>query len=151
MIPNARGWNMSQGLIEVSVFAIVFLGVWLIYDQGGGEEIPARKRGRVFQIEQYSPPVRAVLEYRNQQGAVNTFPVKIARTFYYPDGRVCLRGYYNPFGAKPRSFRVDNIISVATLDGQYIDRRLFLTEELKIPSHLLPKAPLRSVSLQPAA
>lgn len=138
--------------MEITAFFIVFLAVWLIYEFGGGEEIPARKLGRVFQIEQYNPPICVVLEYRQQQGVAQKLPVKIARTFYYPDGTVCLRGYDQPLGIKPKSYRVDNIISVYTTDGEYIDRRLFLTDVLKIPSHLLPKAPQRSAmpSLAPA-
>lgn len=140
-------------MLEIGVFLVVFAAVWVIYELGGGEEIPARKLGRVFQLEQYNPAISAVLEYRNQQGVVNKLPLKIARSYYYPDGHVCLRGYYHPFGAKPRSFRVDNIISVTTIGGEYIDRRLFLTDVLKIPAHLLPKAPLRSIipPLAPAA
>ncbi len=144
---------MSSEFLEVSVFLIVFLAVWVIYEMGGGEEIPGRKRGRVFQIEQYNPAIGVVLEYRDHQGGAKKLAAKIARSFYYPDGRVCLRGYDHPLGVKPKSFRVDNIISVTSLDGDYIDRRLFLTEYLRIPSHLLPKAPLRSVipPLAPAA
>jgi hypothetical protein len=144
---------MTQDLLEIGVFLLVFVAVWVIYEMGGGEEIPGRKLGRVFQLQQYSPAVSVVLEYRSKQGVALKLPVKIARSFYYPDGRVCLRGYDHPFGIKPKSYRVDNIISVATPGGEYIDRRLFLTDVLKIPAHLLPKAPLRSVipPLAPAA
>lgn len=136
---------MTQDLLEIGAFLLVFLAVWAIYELGGGEEIPARKLGRVFQLEQYNPAVSVIFEYRTKHGAALRIPVKIARSFYYPDGTVCLRGYDHPFGIKPKSFRVNNVISITSLGGDYIDRRLFLTDVLKIPSHLLPKAPLRSI------
>jgi hypothetical protein len=144
---------MSANLIEIAAFATVFLGVWVIYEMGGGEEIPSRtKRGTIVLIEQYTPAITAMLEYRNAKGVTRHLRVKIARAFHTPDGYVYLRGYYLPSGIKPRSFRVDRIISVAALDGAITDRRLFLTGVLKIPSHHLPRAPLRSAHpMVPAA
>jgi len=136
---------MSANLIEIAAFILVFGAVWVIYEIGGGEEIPARtKRGSVVLIEQYNPAIKAMLEYRNAKGETHRLHVKIARSFHTPGGYVFLRGYYLPSGMKPRSFRVDRIVSVATLDGAITDRRLFLTGVLKIPSHHLPNAPLRS-------
>ena len=144
---------MSTNAIEIAAFVAVFAAVWLIYELGGGEEIPARaKRGSVYQLDNYSPAIRAVLDYVNEDGERRRHRIKIARSIYFPDGRICLRGYYVPFGARPHSFRVDRIVAVAAPDGEHLDKRLFFTGELHIPSHLLPDDPLRPLyPMAPAA
>jgi len=86
------------------------------------------------QIHQYTPPIHVVLEYRNKAGIKLSQRVAVLKSLRHDDGRLLLLGFLGSH--EPRTFHVDRIVSVATVDGENIDTRAFLTDWLAIPPKL---------------
>ena len=74
-------------------------------------------------------PVEVMLEYRNATGFVTLRNVRIIGYTTRRAGRASLFALCNG-GTAPRNFRIDRIISVATLDGEVMETRRFLTQTL---------------------
>lgn len=106
-----------------------------VYVLGGG-----KRRNPYFRnldkIEEYRPPIKVVLEYRNDSGDRYNGPFAVLRSLRHRrDDRLYLLGFLGKQG-KPRVFRVDRIVSMKTPDGQPVDTRRFLIDRLGIPREL---------------
>jgi len=119
----------------LAVFAIVFLAILLAYTLGKGERRLVLWRPQLRALRHYSPPVEIVLEYRDERGATTLRRLRVLKSLVHPDGRLYLRGAC-PKSQKVKNFRVDRIVSVATIHGEVIDARRFLIERLRVPSEL---------------
>jgi hypothetical protein len=87
------------------------------------------------QIHQYSPPVDVVIEYRSTSGFTTLRHLRLLRSLHRPKGGLYLFGLCDR-ARRPRTFRVDRIVSIATPHGEIIDTRDFLTGRLAIPVEL---------------
>lgn len=126
---------MDNTAIECGVFILVFAGVCAAYALGRGARTPSSRR-ILEPIRRYSPPIEVVLEYRNESGFKALRRVRVTQSLSRPDGRLYLLGFCNARG-KPRTFRVDRILCVATVDGEIIETDGFLTNRLGIPFDLV--------------
>lgn len=87
-------------------------------------------------IEEYRPPVKVVLDYRNSAGTRYTGSVAIVKSLRHRnDGRLYLLGFSGK-QSKPRVFRVDRIVSMKTTGGKPIEKRRFLVDRLGLPDEL---------------
>lgn len=75
------------------------------------------------------PAPEILLEYRNATGFQTQRRIKILGYMQRPRGSSCLFALCNN-GTAPRMFR---IVSIASLDGEILDTRHFLTETLGVP------------------
>ncbi len=110
--------------VTIIVAIAVFLAIAAAYELGRSGGGKARERISV-------PPVEVMLEYRNATGFVTLRKIRILGYVPRSAGRSCLFALCNG-GTAPRTFRIDRIISLATLDGEVMDTRRFLTETLGV-------------------
>jgi len=122
-------------VLEIGVFVLVFAAVCFAYGIGRRARNASNTTLGLCPIQQYSPPVDAVLEYRNEAGYRSLRRVSILRSLRRPDGRLYLLAFAGKPG-KPRTFRVDRILCIATPVGEIVDMLAFLVEELGIPTEL---------------
>lgn len=87
------------------------------------------------EIHQYAPPVLVEIGYRNEAGIKTQRRVAVLKSLRHDDGRLLLLGFLG--SRRPRTFRVDRIVSLATPDGEVLDKRAFLTDWLSIPPKLI--------------
>ena len=133
---------MNPIVIESAVFAVVFGAVLAAFrlgrhDRGDAKPHATRNPHPGYHlIRQYSPPVDMRVEYRNPGGFSMLRDMRILRALHRR-GRLYLFGLCDR-GAKPRIFRADRITCFATLEGEVVDVRPFLTGPLQIPSELCP-------------
>jgi WYL domain-containing protein len=118
--------------VEVLTFLVVFAVILAAYALGRHRGWPSpwstseqRQAGRDL------PPVKVLLEYRNATGFTTRRKIEIVAYMSRPSGRSCLFALCNN-GAAPRTFRIDRIVSIATLDGEILDTQQFLAEQLGV-------------------
>ncbi|HEY1615523.1 MAG TPA: WYL domain-containing protein [Rhizomicrobium sp.] len=122
-------------VIECAVFVAVFAAICLAYPLGRGGGRPLAFTRGLQELRRYDPAIEAVLEYRSEGGFRTVRKVHVTRSQRRRDGRLYLTGFcHRRLG--PRTFRVDRIICVATMDGEVIDKRRFLIDRLAIPPEL---------------
>jgi len=122
-------------LVELSIFALVFGAICFAYTMGRDEGRPAFWQPQLRLIQRYSPPIEMVLEYCDERGAKTVRRLRVIKTLARRDGRLYLFGACQK-SRELRTFRVDRIISVATIHGEVVDTTRFLVERLRIPSEL---------------
>jgi hypothetical protein len=110
-------------IVAIAVF-VAIVAVYAAYELGRSGAGKVRERITV-------PPVEVMLEYRNATGFTSLRRIRILGYLPRRAGRSCLFALCNG-GTAPRMFRIDRIISLATLDGQIIETRRFLAETLGV-------------------
>ena len=124
---------MIATIVSCAVFVLVFGAICAAYALGRGDrEIPFWFRS-LSRIRRYSPLVEVYIEYRDAQGRKMLPKVSIQQSLSGRSGHLYLFGFCNE---KPRFFRTDRILSIASPDGEIIDTWRFLTERLAIPPEL---------------
>ena len=115
-----------MGIIELLIFVFVFVAILGGYHLGTSERF-----GRPAEVKEIRQ-AETMLEYRNATGFTTLRKVRFLGYAHRRGGRSCLFALCNN-GTQPRTFRVDRIVSIATLDGEVLDTRQFLTETLGVP------------------
>jgi len=117
---------------ECAVFVVVFVAVCAAFTLGRGSGAAQIFRyATLLELHRYDPAIEVLLEYRYESGSKSLRRVHITRCQRRYDGRLYLVCYCHRSNG-PRTFRVDRIISFATLDGEVIDRYQFLIDRLSI-------------------
>lgn len=121
-----------MGAAEVLTFLVVFVVFLAAYALGRHSDQPSRWRGnQQLQASGKISPVEVLLEYQNATGFTTRRKVVILAYVPRSGGRSCLFAICN-YGTAPRTFRIDRIVSIATLDGEILDTQQFLTERLGV-------------------
>jgi hypothetical protein len=84
------------------------------------------------EVQLKKEPAEVVLEYRNATGFKTLRKIRILGYVQRRAGRSCIFALCNN-GTVPRMFRIDRIVSIATLDGEVRNTKQFLTEILGVP------------------
>jgi hypothetical protein len=121
---------MSMGAAEVLTFVVVFGAILAAYTLGQLRH-SSRRNYQQNQQRRNLPSAELLLEYRNATGFTTLRKIRIVGYQPRPHGRSCVFALCNN-GTAPRSFRVDRIISMATLDGEVLDTQNFLAEQLGV-------------------
>lgn len=129
-------------VIEGAIFILVFGAVLAAYRLGRSEAPAPHQRSELDLVHEYRPPIIAFLEYRNESGKETITKNRLLKSQRHRDGRLYLFGLCGIY-RKPRLFRVDRIISIATTDGEVLDTQRFLTKTLAIPPNLCPAPAVR--------
>jgi hypothetical protein len=115
--------------IEILIFVLVFGGILTAYELGRrGSESSARK-SQMRSAGGNGAAAEIMLEYRNATGFTTLRKVLVLGYMPRSQGRACIFALCNN-GTAPRTFRVDRIISIATLDGEVVDTQKFLEQRL---------------------
>jgi hypothetical protein len=116
---------------EIVTLVLVFVAVLSAYGLGQRIERRSWRDSAKSAPDGNVPPVEVLLHYRNATGFTTRRKVKILAFVPRRNGRSCLFAL-GKHCAEPRTFRVDRIVSIATLDGKAIDTQQFLTEWLGV-------------------
>jgi hypothetical protein len=117
---------------DVAIFFVAFaaiLGAYALGQRNG--RLSRGPDSELRRADGNVSPVEVLLEYRNATGFTTQRKIKILEFIPRGGGRSCLFAV-GKNGTAPRTFRIDRILSIATLDGEVLDTQQFLTERLGI-------------------
>ena len=125
---------MTKPVMEALTFVVVFgvacaciTALWRSYAPA-----QASKRRRTMElVQQYTPAIDVMLEYRDVHAFKTLRRVRISQALRGWAGHLYLLGFYES-ATKPRTFRLDRVVSFVSLDGEVLETRRFLNDRLGI-------------------
>jgi hypothetical protein len=117
--------------IEILVFVLVFGGILAAYEFGRRNGEASARKSQMRWSGGNRTAAEVLLEYRNATGFTTLRKALVLGYMPRGRGRSCLFALCNN-GTAPRTFRIDRIISIATLDGEVLDMQKFLEQQLGV-------------------
>jgi hypothetical protein len=126
--------EIAELLTFVAVFGTICVGHLVIVRKRSLQPGPKPRR-RLDLVKQYSPAIDVMMEYRDARAFKTLRRIRIAQVLRNRAGRLYLLGF-NELAMKPRTFRLDRIVCIASLDGEVLEMRRFLIDRLGLPADL---------------
>lgn len=117
--------------IEILIFVLVFGGILAAYEFGRRSGEASARKSQLGWTGGNGPVAEIMLEYRNATGFTTLRKAIVLGYVPRSRGRSCLFALCNN-GTAPRTFRIDRIVSIATLDGEVLDTQTFLEQLLGV-------------------